>query len=70
MLLLQILAGKMAGIDRILFYTVTNDCQQAIHTAEIYLNKLLNPGEREVSMGELINRIVGFGFQWGMSNGT
>ncbi|CAF0730653.1 unnamed protein product [Adineta ricciae] len=70
MIILQILAAKMAGIDKLIFHTVTNDCDREIKSAKSCLENLLHRGQNKVSMNELIKRLIDKGFQWGASNGT
>ncbi len=70
MIVLQILAAKMAGIDQLIFHTVKNDCEQTIKTAEEFLNKIFTEDQNELSIDELIEKIVNEDYRWGLTNGT
>ncbi|CAF0813563.1 unnamed protein product [Adineta steineri] len=70
MIVLQILAAKMAGIEKIIFHTVTDNCQQEIQNAETCLKNLFDNDHKPLSINELITKIVNEHFQWGFSNGT
>ncbi|UJR33249.1 hypothetical protein I4U23_020704 [Adineta vaga] len=70
MIVLQILAAKMAGIDKLIFHTVTNNCENEIDVAENCLKQIFSSGQNQLSINELINGIINKNFQWGASNGT
>jgi hypothetical protein len=70
MAVLQQIAARLAGIDRLVFHTVdaagTRDWKEArrIH------GTLLPPGETDIELTPLLHRIALMGFLWGQSNGT
>ncbi|MGB4704316.1 MAG: hypothetical protein WBI18_04480 [Candidatus Saccharicenans sp.] len=70
MLILQILTAQLAGVDRLIFYTVdsrgTADYKEALMTQE---QKFL-PERKSVSLAELIARIESPGLRWGESGGN
>ena len=70
MIVLQILAAKMAGIDQLIFHTVINDCEETIKTAEEFLNKIFTKDQNELSTDELIKKIINENYRWGLANGT
>jgi hypothetical protein len=70
MIILQILAAKMAGIDKLIFHTVTSNCQPEIRAAETCLKNLFDQDQNQLSINELIEKLVAEKFQWGLSNGT
>lgn len=70
MVVLQILAAHLAGVDRLIFYTVdprgTADYKEALKTLERNV-----PSDRKpVSMAELIAGIEALGLRWGESDGN
>ena len=70
MIILQILAAKMAGIDRLVLHTVTADFRLEINAAETCLRSIFNTNQTALSMDDLIDKIATENFQWGLSNGT
>ena len=69
MSLLQILAAQMAGVDRLVFHTVSAEGGAPFDEAvRIVTDDLAQPGG--VSSAELLDRIVAMGFEWGMTNGS
>ena len=70
MIVLQILAAKMAGIDRLIFHTVTFNYQYEIDAAESCLKNLFDKNQKQLSIDEIIKKICIEKFQWGCSNGT
>jgi hypothetical protein len=69
MIVLQILAAKMAGIDQLIFHTVT-DCRPQTQSAETFLKNIFDRGQKQLTKDELIEKIVKEKFQWGFTNGT
>lgn len=66
MSLLQLLAAEMAGVDRVVFHTVSEEGAPQFDDALRILREELGPlGETDTS--ELIDRLVDMGFNWGMS---
>lgn len=70
MIVLQILAAKMAGIDKLIFHTVTLDYQDDIKAAENCLNNLFEVNQSSLSLDDVVEKVFNEKFQWGQSNGT
>jgi hypothetical protein len=70
MIVLQILAGKMAGIDKLIIHTVTSNFQEEIRAAETCLRNIFSNNPSSLSMDNVIDKILTENFQWGLSNGT
>lgn len=70
MIILQILAAKMAGINRLTFHTVTDNCQQERRAADGWLKKLFDKNTTQLTKDEIIEKLLIENFQWGTSNGT
>jgi hypothetical protein len=70
MIILQIVAAKMAGIDEVIFHTVTDSCQQEKRVANVWLKNMFDSGQDQLSINEVIEKIAMENFQWGQSNGT
>lgn len=70
MIILQILAAQLAGVDRLIFYTLdakgTVDYKEAIRTLE----KKIPSDRKPVTMAELIAGIEALGLRWGESDGN
>ncbi len=60
----------MAGIDKLIFHTVTDNCQQETHAADQWLKTVFERDETQISIDEVIERILTEKYQWGNSNGT
>lgn len=69
MTVLQLLAGAMAGVTRVVFHTAGPGGASALEEAVRVLTEELEP-LGEVPTAELLDRIAALGFEWGMSNGT
>jgi hypothetical protein len=70
MIVLQILAAKMAAIDKLIFHTVTDNCQQEIHAAETCLENIFGRDRNQLSINKVIKKLIKENFQWGFSDGT
>ena len=70
MAILQIIAAKMSGIDKLILHTVTSKFRHDIEAVEDCLKNIFNDNRTSLSMDDLIDRIVNEKFQWGSSNGT
>jgi hypothetical protein len=70
MIILQILAAKMAGIDKLIFHTVTDNCQQETRAADRWLKTIFDRDEIQLSIDEVLQKIFTEKYQWGNSNGT
>lgn len=70
MIILQILAARMAGITKLTFHTVTDNCQQERRKADVWLKNLFDRNTTQLTKEELIEKLLIENFQWGQSNGT
>lgn len=80
MALLQMTAAHMAGIDELVYHTVSRDGTEAYNIAEKVFNELLQNKEESAagsagddalrSTDKFIGDVVGKKFRWGVSNGT
>jgi hypothetical protein len=70
MIVLQILAAKMAAIDKLIFHTVTDNCQQEIRAAETCLENIFGRDRNQLSINKVIKKVIKENFQWGLSDGT
>lgn len=68
MSLLQLIAAGMAGVDRVIFHTVSVEGAPAFEEALQILRDDLAP-LGELSSDELLDRLVAMEFRWGMSDG-
>lgn len=66
MALLQLIAAAMAGVDRVVFHTVSEEGAPSFAEALRVLRDELAP-LGEITTDELLDRIVAMGFSWGMS---
>ena len=69
MALLQMIAAEMAGLERLVMHTFDSDGTKALAEATRVIKTQLD-GESLVQTDQLIDRIVGLGFEWGISDGT
>lgn len=70
MIVLQIIAAKMAGIDKLIFHTVTSNYQENIDAAERFVKNIFEENQSSLLIEEVIEKIFNEKFQWGQSNGT
>lgn len=69
MTVLQLLAAEMAGVSRVVFHTASVAGGPPLEEAVKVLSEELTPAG-EMTADELLDRILGLGFVWGMSDGT
>jgi hypothetical protein len=69
MVMLQVLAGEMAGLERMVFYTGDAVGAEALATARRRIEEDLTSGPG-TGMGDLITRVASIGFEWGVSDGN
>jgi hypothetical protein len=67
MALLQVLAARMAGLDRLIFHTGGPDGEEPFKHALERVNQL---GSGPLSTSDLLDRLVAMRFEWGVGNGT
>jgi hypothetical protein len=67
---LQLLAARLSGLDRLVFHTFdeagSKDFAEALHLVG---NDLL-AGDEDRTVGDLLARLEGMGFEWGVSDGN
>ncbi len=68
MSLLQVLAAGMAGVDRLVFHTVSAEGNEPFEEALGVIREKLAAADG-MSAAELLDRVAGLGFQWGMNDG-
>lgn len=66
MTLLQLLAASMAGVDRLVFHTVNPEGTASLDEAVRIIEEDL---AGSMSAAQLVDRVAGMGFHWGMSDG-
>jgi len=69
MAMLQVLAGAMAGVERIVFHTGDPIGNAAIRDMRAFFDEG-RFGSSAINAPELIRRIVAIGFEWGVSDGS
>ena len=65
MAMLQLIAARLAGVDRVVFHTVDEAGLDPVHKAIEKLGKLTSR-----NLGATIRAIEEMGFMWGAPNGT
>lgn len=68
MVLLQVIAARLAGVDRLVFHTVLPASTRGYTEALSVLDRL--PSAPEVPRQELVSRIQGVRLRWGVSDGN
>ena len=69
MALLQMIAAEMAGLERLVMHTFDSDGTKALDEATRVIRTELD-GKSLIQTDQLIDRIVGLGFEWGIEDGT
>ena len=71
MALLQMLAARLAGVDKLVYHTFQRQFSEAYQQAQDILdNQLLSASQQQVSVPEVVNRIEAMNFRWGESDGN
>ncbi len=70
MALLQLLAARWAGADRLIFHTLDGSGTEAFATALRILDQDLSPGHETFELPRLLAEIESLGFKWGVSDGN
>ena len=69
MAMLQALAAEIAGLERLVFHAVDRAGAEQVDAAKAFISdELADQGAGETEA--LIARIVGRGFEWGISDGN
>jgi hypothetical protein len=70
MTLMQLLAARLAGVDRVRFYTVTAAGMPDFTAGRDALDAVMDAGAAGEPLDGLLERIAGRGYEWGEGNGT
>ncbi|HUQ04011.1 MAG TPA: hypothetical protein VM261_16045 [Kofleriaceae bacterium] len=70
MTLLQLLAARMAGVDRVRFYTVTASGLPDFTAGRDALGVAVAAGASGEPLGALLERVAALDHEWGVGNGT
>jgi len=70
MAMLQILAARLARVDRLVFHTFDHTGSESLDTAGRAFEDHLLPGTGQVSVQSLVEEIAQMGFEWGVSDGN
>lgn len=70
MALLQLLAARLARIDRLVFHTGDTTGSQALANAKQILDRDLAIGDSSIQVSDLLTKIQAMKFQWGVSDGN
>jgi len=68
MALLQVVAGQMAGVERLVFHTFDADGSDAFDAALGWVDEVLS--EPSMETRTLMDRVAAEGFEWGVSDGN
>jgi len=68
MALLQVLAGQMAGVERLVFHTFDADGTDAFDAAVGWVDDVLSASS--IATRTLMDRVAAEGFEWGVSDGN
>jgi hypothetical protein len=69
MAVLQIVAARLAGLDRLVYHTVDAEGSEPYREAVRLVERLV-PGGASVSVDELVSAVHAVGFVWGFSDGN
>jgi hypothetical protein len=70
MALLQLLAARVAGTDRLVFHTFDRAGTEAYASAERMLAQDLLPKRGGIDVTVLLTKVQAVGFRWGTSDGN
>jgi hypothetical protein len=70
MTLLQVLAARLAGVDRVVFYAFDDAGLDAYRTGIQHLTRVLAGGAPGEPLAALLERVADLDYQWGTSDGT
>ncbi len=68
MLLLQQVAARMAGVERLVLHVMEEAGRGVAEAARLRVDEVV--GEGEIGTTEVIGRVVAMGLRWGQGNGT
>jgi hypothetical protein len=69
MTLLQLLAARLSGIDRLVFYTADDAGGDAFRTGAADLERVIAAGTRGEPLAALLERAADLDYQWGTHGG-
>lgn len=67
---LQIIAARLAGIDRLVFHVGDRAGSDSVQRARTLLDAELAPSGKRVELSRLIDQLHAKGFRWGVSDGN
>jgi hypothetical protein len=70
MTLLQVLAARLAAVDRLRFYVFDNTGRANFRAGAADLDRVLASGPAGEPLAEVIERIAQLGYEWGVSDGN
>jgi hypothetical protein len=70
MALLQVLAARMARLDRLVFHTGDAVGSQAFVHASRTLQEVVEPGPQPRKVSDIVRQLESMGFRWGVSDGN
>eukprot|EP00455_Lapot_gusevi_P041085 TRINITY_DN4725_c0_g1_i15.p1 TRINITY_DN4725_c0_g1~~TRINITY_DN4725_c0_g1_i15.p1 ORF type:complete len:293 (+),score=77.59 TRINITY_DN4725_c0_g1_i15:229-1107(+) len=71
MTLVQMLAGSLAGVDRLFFHTFDDKGTRAFQSAINHFQNLwIDHANRPLTTAQLVEKLVSMNFMWGVSNRT
>lgn len=70
MTLLQLIAARLAGVDRLVFHTGDPSGLRSFHEASAILGAEIWPREACPRVGAMVEGIEAMGFEWGVSDGN
>jgi hypothetical protein len=70
MTLLQLLAARLAGLDRLVFHAFDDAGLDAFRTGAGQLDQVLAAGAPDEPLAALLERVAGLGYRWGTSDGN
>ena len=70
MTLLQLLAARLAGVDRVRFHAFDDAGLAHFREGAADLEAVIEHGESDEPLAELIERVADLDYEWGESDGT
>jgi len=70
MALLQVVAARLARVDRLVFHTLDRSGSDSLRRALTILRDEMTPAKRGDQMGTFLTTIEAKGFCWGVSDGN
>ncbi len=70
MTLLQLLAARLAGVDRLQFHAFDDAGQRDFRTGAADLDRVITAGAADEPLAALLERVADLDYEWGESDGT